>query len=386
MIEAHRIQRVTALLRRDPAEVRVDAAAGEGRRARLAMGIDAESERFEEALLRRQRDLPLPQRHAYLRHCSREVRLLQLEDPEGRPAWQAAVTIYRPRHLPLFGHGVAHKLGPAASPADESAGLRLLRDLLRAQGDVLTLRLQPRRIRLRDLWDFEGRARHAGYSLCEPDGVTRTVLCPLRESREALLAAMSPKTRRNLRSGERFAGGLRVLDDPIWVPACQAAVRAAALRTGVHLDSRGGGGDRPLRALLRVAMERPDLVRVVGLFLPERPTELVAFATACNHGLVAEYMSAGSLPDPALRKLPFNYWLLGALFDWAREQGCAAFDMGGITEGGPDDPLAGISAFKRHLSTEADETEVGREMRISLQPGLALMLEGLRALRDRGLP
>lgn len=386
MIEAYGIKRVAALLRRSPAEVRVGAAEGQGRRARLSLGIDAESERFEEALLNRQRDLPLPQRHAYLRHCGREVRLLQLEDPAGRPAWQVAVTIYRPRRLPLLGHGVAHKLGPAASPEDEAAGLRLLRDLLREQGDILTLRLQPRRARLRDLWDFEGRARHAGYTLCEPDGVTRTVLCPLRESREALLSAMSPKTRRNLRSGERFDGALRVLDDPVWAPACQAAVRAAALRTGVHLDGGAGGGDRHLRALLHVAKARPDLVRVVGLFLPERPTELLAFATACNHGLVAEYLSAGSLPDPALRKLPFNYWLLGSLFDWAREQGCAAFDMGGITEGGPEDPLAGISAFKRHLSSEEDETEVGREMRISLQPGLALMLEGLRALRDRGLP
>lgn len=375
---------------RPAAEVRVSAADGAGRRARLLSGIDAESERFEEALLLRLRDLPLPlplpQRHAYLRHCGREVRLLQLEDRDGRPAWQAAVTIYRPRRLPLIGHGVAHKLGPAASPEDEAAGIRLLRDLLRGQGDVLTLRLQPRRARVRDLWDFEGRARQAGFALCEPDGVTRTVLCPLRESREALLSAMSPKTRRNLRSGERFAGALRVLDDPAWAPACQAAVRAAAQRTGAGHALGPGAGDQHLRALLRIGRERPDLVRVLGLFLPERPTELVAFATGCNHGRVAEYLSAGSLPDPALRKLPFNYWLLGALFDWAREQGCTSFDMGGITEGGPDDPLAGISAFKRHLSSEEDETEVGREVRISLQPALALMLDGLRALRDRSAP
>lgn len=346
----------------------------------LAEGANGRSEarsdgRGDEPRMPGAADLPLPQRHVWLRHSRRPFRLVQVRDPQGRASWQGALTLYRGRLFGLVGQAAVHKLGPATSEEEEVFALRLLRELCEEQGDVVQLRLMPRRLDLRQLRDFEGRARQHGFHLCEPEGVTRTLVCDLKKSRDELLASMSPKTRRNLRSRDKFAGELRVLDDPAWAGVAKEAVLAAVRRTGATMR------EGELHHLFHIARERPDLLRIVGLFLPGEPQRLVAFATAHRHGQVAEYASAGSIDEPALRKLPFNYWLLGELFEWARQSGATHFDLGGVTDGGPGDPLAGISEFKRHLTNV--ETESGREMLLTLQPGVSWALTTLRALRDR---
>jgi hypothetical protein len=107
-----------------------------------------------------------------------------------------------------------------------------------------------------------------------------------------------------------------------------------------------------------VARERPDLVRIIGVFLKERPDERLAFAIGHRRGMSANFESGGSFSDPALRKVSFNQSLLWELFLWAREQDWTVFDLGGVTDGGADDPLAGISDFKRHLATEESKSAV----------------------------
>lgn len=347
----------------------------EGRALRLTSALDDESERFEEELAAAVGELPLPQRHAWLRRCGRELRLLQLRDSAGRAAFQAAVYIARPRLLGgSLGHGLGRKLGRARSGEDELAGLAALRELLTELGDLVTLRLQPRREELRELLDFEARARLCGFQLCEPEGVTRTLLLDLQPDRDALLAALPKKVRYLLRSRERFTGAIRELDAGA-AAACQAAAMAAMARTGAA-PSRWDW-----QVTFDVARARPDLLRVVGLFLPGRPEAPLAFASACRHGAVAEYLSAGSLDDAELRKLPFNYWLLDTLFDWARDAGARRMDLGGVTLGGPADPLGGISDFKRRLTDV--EVETGREMLAVLQPGRGFAVDTFRALRQR---
>lgn len=158
-------------------------------------------------------------------------------------------------------------------------------------------------------------------------------------------------------------------------PACQAAAAAALARTGVRASPW------EWHTLFSVARERPDLLRMVGLYLPGRADGPVAFASAVRHGETAEYASAGSLDDPELRKLPFNYWLLDCLFDWARGHGARFMDLGGVTAGGPDDPLAGISAFKRRLCNV--EVEVGREMLAVLRPVRRKAVAAMRAVVHR---
>ena len=74
---------------------------------------------------------------------------------------------------------------------------------------------------------------------------------------------------------------------------------------------------------------------------------------------------------------------------WAKSQGVTWFDFGGITvgtQGDPDDPLGGISDFKRYFSR--DVVEVGEErvfeprrLRAGLARGIgtgAALLSGIR--------
>ena len=53
--------------------------------------------------------------------------------------------------------------------------------------------------------------------------------------------------------------------------------------------------------------------------------------------------------------------------------------MGGITEGGSDDPLAGISDFKRHFP--GFEVSIGRERLLKLRPMRYRLFSFLQALQ-----
>lgn len=334
----------------------------QGRAVRFTNRLDEETAAFEDELLASpltatiaqepgepvpaatSLELPLQQRHLWLRHSKREFFLMQSRDPSGQAAMQAVVTVHRSRPPLHLGQGFVNRLGAAKNGDEELAGLALLRRLCAEHTDLLTLRLQPRRPRVRELRDYEDRARLSGYVLVEPEGITRTPLYDLRPQPEAALAAMGQQFRRKFKARARQEVELRVLDEPRFAESCQNASRAAVERTG--------GETRRIEwdTLFAVARERPELLRIVGLFLRSRPDELLAFASACRHGVVAEYTSAGSRNDPELRKMPFNYWLLWELFLWARKHGSLVMDLGGVTVGGPGDPLAGVSRFKRHLT------------------------------------
>lgn len=365
----------------------------EGRSLLVTNRFDQATLRFEAELLERRDprpvddegetqiytpiELPLPQRHVWLKHTQREWLLFQMRDAQGRAAMQAVVSIYRPRGLgDLVSQGMVHRLGPAATGEDEEAGLRGLRLMSAELGDLLSLRLQPRRTVQRSLYDYEARARRAGFSLRDPEGITRTLVVDLSTTPEAYLASRTKKTRAKFRHRKRAEVDIRPLEDPRWIPACRAAALASIGRTGGESASR-----MDLAALFGVAAERPELARIFGLFLPDRPQELLAFVSIMRHGRLAEYTMAGSLFDPVLRSMPFNYFLLWELMTWAREGGSVMLDLGGVTEGGPTDPLAGISSFKRNLTD--NDVELGREMAVDLKPVRLQMFEYSREARDR---
>lgn len=369
----------------------------DGRILRFTRDLDDESEYFEKELhtqsivpcregidrdgtLTSERgvlELPLQQRHVWLRQARSELRLLQVRDHRGRAAMQAVVSVYRPRHLPWLGHGVAHRLGHATSAAEEQWGLSMLRMLCAADGDFVTLRLQPKRLGVHALCDIESRARRAGFSLTDPEGVTRTLLVDLRPSSEHLLATLSAKTRKKLRSFEGSEFVMRPLLDATHAGQCRAASLASVRRHGKSATRA------PIEAILALAPLEPTRVRAIGIFRVDRPSELLAFAAAQRDGEIAEYRSAGSIDDPHLRKHPFNYWLLWELTEWARANGAHHFDLGGISDGGPDDPLAGIASFKRHFTHT--EAEVGRELLAVLRPSTWLASSAWRQIL-RGVP
>lgn len=373
----------------------------DGRQVRFTSYIDEESVAFEAELCARdhtslQADagagqpkvtrppitLPLPQQHVWLRYLCREYRLLQVRDRQGLAAAQLVVTISRPKAFAKVrswqARAVAHKLGPTTSDAEEASALVVLRQLCMEQGDLLTLRLQPRRLDIRQLRDFEARARRAGYSLCDPEGVTRTLLLDLTPSVDQMMAGFPKRTRAKIRHRKREMVELRTLTESAWIPQMRAAADASLSRTDPRARSR-----YEWEAILGVARERPDLSRVVGLFLPSRPHELLAFACGERDGALAECTVAGSRSDAELRSLPFNYFLFWEVITWAKAHGSTALDLGGVTDGGAEDPLAGISEFKRHFTHV--EGEVGRELMATLHPVRMGAFDTLRSLGTRWL-
>jgi lipid II:glycine glycyltransferase (peptidoglycan interpeptide bridge formation enzyme) len=75
---------------------------------------------------------------------------------------------------------------------------------------------------------------------------------------------------------------------------------------------------------------------------------------------------------------------------WARRSGARWWDFGGITEGhrGSDDPVGGISDFKRHFSTTVQQ--VGERwvlepspVRSGLARGVSAFATAIRRLRAR---
>lgn len=95
---------------------------------------------------------------------------------------------------------------------------------------------------------------------------------------------------------------------------------------------------------------------------------LVAFARALRHGTFAVYDTAGStrLED---RRIPLTYPAIWALLRWARDTGATWFDFGGVTRGTSDsrnDPLGGISEFKRNFGGE--EVVIGEDWHLDVAP------------------
>lgn len=345
-----------------------------GWHARLTNTLDEKSRQFE-AELSRTVTLPVPQQQIHLDASPREFRLFQLRDPQGRAAMQIAFQVYRPSRLPQLGRGIAAKLGRAINPESRRAGLRLLRKLCISCTDLITLRLQPIRFQDAELDLFEQDAADHSFRRAEAMSYTRTLKFSLEGSLEDILTAMTKRTRAKIRHRTRSEIDLIPLTDARYIPACRAAMRASFERTG------GNPNEFDFEAAFALAASHPDRVRIFGMFLPSNPTELVAFVIGHhNGGDVAEYVAAGSLPNPELRKLSFNYFLVWELMQWAHAGGAKWLDLGGITPGGPNDPRASISEFKRHFSE--DEIEVGREMVTTLRPVRAFLFDQLSRLRQ----
>jgi hypothetical protein len=347
----------------------------DGWSARLTSTLDAETEAFETELLAGGVELPVFQRHAWMLGSDHEYRVMQLQDPDGTPAMQVALDIERPRRMPMFGRAFSPRLGTGISIDAEWYGVRALAQLARDCGDLVSLRLQPYRRDPVALRDFEARGRRAGFQLCDPVSVTRTLLVDLSSHPDQLIAELSKGTRGKIRHKSRQSVIIRELSGAAHIESCHAAANASLSR------SNGGLVRFDFAAAFAFRDKHPERMHALGLFLPEDPDRLVAYAIACRHGEMAEYISAGSLDHAKLRAMSFNSWLMWDLVSWAHQRGAQWFDLGGITDGGPGDTRVGISSFKRHFSKL--DAEVGRELTVDLQPARAFALTWWSQSRPR---
>ena len=179
-----------------------------------------------------------------------------------------------------------------------------------------------------------------------------------------MLAALDKKARRDLREAEK--AGLRI--ERLSTPEFADQLMRLEGEAKAHSDGSFQGQD--WRSILRLSEGHPELSRVAGLFVPgdaPHAQSLVAFAWGCMHGTHGEYRAAGTARIEG-NKLSFGSPLLWDLVLWAKRQGATWFDLGGVTlaEAGAEDPLAGISSFKRRFSREV--AEVGEDWILEAHP------------------
>lgn len=345
----------------------------DGRSFRFTNFVDSESLEFESQAEGFLADASLEQRLDTIRKSERAFYVMQMRGETGNPMMQVCVRIGRPKRLPAFAMATVPGLWHAKVPAEEEIAMKVLREFVAHHTGAMTLRLQAQRFDSLSLLDFQDRGIRQGFGLTNPDGVVRTRVVDLQESEEEFQKTLPRNLKRALQHRGRDSVELRVLKDSRYIEACQAALDASHRRTG------GVAPQEDFRLAFRLAETAPDRARIIGLFFKDRPDKLMAYVIGFRRGDGLEYGSGGSLSDERLRLIPFNYFLCGELITWARQQGCRRFDLRGVSDGGPHDPMRGITQFKRAFP--GVEVETGREMVAVLRPYRFFLYRVLKKLR-----
>ncbi|MBD0320265.1 MAG: GNAT family N-acetyltransferase [Gemmatimonadetes bacterium] len=221
------------------------------------------------------------------------------------------------------------------------------------RGDPRTLRLN---LEILDR-DPAARARIAavlaerGFTRSDPPNVyVDTLVMDLTPDEDALFSALHRSARRNVREAEKQGLELRPISDPALADRLDALLEETMARTGGRYVPQDWAGR------MKLAAERPELARLVGLFIKDAtgPESLLAFAFGCAHGDHGQYSDAASTRATDVR-VSLAYPLLWDIILWAKRGGMSWFDLGGVTRGNlgdEADPLGGISDFKRFFTRE----------------------------------
>jgi hypothetical protein len=356
--------------------------------ARFFDRFDDDARRFEDRL---RGDAPLAasapwprisfwQGYRHLQSLSRRYFVLQLARADSRRAYQVAVVEHASR-IVLFRSGVASHWIPSLEPGahrEQVELMTLLRALCRERTALMSLRVHCYVPGEAALDGAESVLRESGFEACDRQFPARTRIVDLRPPIEEILARFPTKTRTKLKLKKPEEVRIRELALREHIPALRSALDDSFRR------SAAGRHAYDFESLFGVLERFPEAAAAFGLFLSDDWSAPKAFISGVGSAPLFEYSAAGSLSHDRLRRLPFNYILLWRLVEAAKARGASTFDMGGITDGSPDDPLAGISDFKRRFP--GFEVDVGRERLAVLRPLRHRASSLLRALKSRVRP
>lgn len=316
-------------------------------------GAAGERRQLERELLRSGTPLPFASRFAVASIAGYSAAaFVAVLDPQGNCAGGFAVLsrpapLLRRHHLlrvEQFGSSIPMEAADAAV-AGMLEWVRRDKRALRLSVDVFSFDEQRRQVLGRVLagQGFR-RAEHV-------NGYTETLVIDLAGSEEELFRSLHHSARRKIRQLEKQPVAIRLIDDPALSDRMNQLLVETFARTGGRIHAR----DWERRIAL--SCENPELSRIVGLFRTDTtdPDSLLAFAWGC-HGVDHVYYSeaASTRATDGLR-VAVAYGLMWDLIVWAKRTGARVFDLGGVTAGKhtDEDPLGGISDFKRYFSQQA---------------------------------
>jgi hypothetical protein len=345
----------------------------------LLTGGSPEHEDAERALLARGIPVPLPHRAVWARfRPAAGFWFLLLRDPQGQVAGGFMLEVSRSRALPGHLLLLSERFGDSLPSEVAPPALRALAAMVRRDRRILRVDIEPfspdaERRTLLGMALAGAGFKSAPLIRRYPQTLTGELLL----SDEEHLAALSVNTRRHVRAVQKRPVTLGLIEDPALAPRMDALLSETLERTG------GDHHAEDWKWRIALSQAAPQQSRLIGLFHvgAEGPERLLAFAWGCCHGEYAHYDAAGSTRRSEI-KMSFAYALMWDLMCWARHNGARWFDFGGITEGhqGSDDPIGGISDFKRHFSSTVQR--VGEHWILEPNPLRSGLARGVTALAN----
>jgi len=345
--------------------------------------FDQEAREFEDKLRVEHSivdSLPWPrisfyQSYKHLQTISDRYFVLQMGRRDSARAYQIAV-IERASRLPLFRTGIIPYWIPALEPEalrDQAELLKTMGELCLRHTSLMSLRMHCYLPGDNALGAAEKLLRDRGFEACDRQAPAKTRIIDLRPSMAEVLAELPTQVRTKVKIKKPEEMSLGLLSSREQIPALQSALKDSFQR------STAEAYNFEFETLFKTLEDSPESAAAFGFFLSDEPASPKAFISGVASPPLFEYTTAGSRSDARLRKFPFNYILLWRLVEAAKAGGALLFDMGGITDGTPDDPLAGISDFKRRFP--GFELSIGREGVLELSPLKCRLFSFLQTLK-----
>lgn len=347
---------------------------------------------YVEELLEAGVPLPLEHRPSWIRDVAREKSWFVEVKSEEDGSLAAAFPMKRTTTRSLPGHYELRiaRFGYAVEEAGLQAALEVLRRLVDERGRLLSLNVEmfvpdgERREALEEM------ARSTGYGRSDAQRRYRwTTRLDLSPDEDDLLMSFTGSCRRFIRDPEKKGYSVEPVEEDRWADRMDELWEETFSRTGAQSPPR------VWRDHLRFARRQPDLYHIVGTFGPGRPApeSLKSFSCVQHNGDHAVYSDGASTRDVE-SGVALSYAPMWELIRWAKEHGCAWFDMGGISSGtyeDDEDPRGGISDFKRRFTE--DVVEVGTEwefrpdsLRTALSDRVSASASALRQLLGSLVP
>lgn len=316
---------------------------------------------------------PLPYRCAWLsRQRAGRFLFFSVRAANGAAANGLALTASPSRALPGHVTLLAERFGPSDDGSRE-AELRALAEYGKRQSRVLRIHLE---IFSRDA-NLRARIARCAHDLGfkrreKPRVYAETVVLDLTPELAEIFSTLHSTARRHIRSVEKHRLLVSPVTDPAYAERMSQLLRETMARTG------GSYHQHDWPAIIGFSGEYPGLSRIVGIFREtgSDPESLLAFAWGRNHGDHVDYAVAASTRVADL-KAPLGYAAAWDLVSWAKANGATWFDFGGISAGShaSDDPVGGISDFKRYFSKQSET--VGEEWVLEPHPVRASIANGV---------
>jgi len=297
--------------------------------------------------------LPLPHRVGWpLARRGVASLLVALREADGGCAGAVGMYSAASRALPGFRLLRVERLGEALPYAVRAAAVNALAQLARQEPRVLRLsvevfsRSEQTRAHLAELLRRAGFVRAATTR-----NWSTTFALDLHPIEDDLFASFSPTVRRAIRSVAKLPVQVRLIDDCELASQLAALSKEAFARTGARYQAVWNWA-----GVIELSRRMPDASRLVGLFRTDRigPDALLGFAWGWWNGESVSYFAGASSRPKDLQRVGIVHPLFWDLIVWAKRAGATWFDLGGATAGtaGSEDPVGGISDFKRRFSKE----------------------------------